>query len=305
MTETTWRKIAASQEGLITRAQLAACGVDRWTVRNNVVAERWIARSATVIGTTTGALTAVAKLWLGVLHGGPQALLGGIAAAERHGLKNWHRDEIVVLVPDANAVDHKMPGVRFVRTRKRLAPLRSRTMDLPTLKLEPAILLWAAGEPNSRTARGILAAAVQQRLTTPAELDRWIAELRPLRGAPMFRATTADMAGGAQSVAEMDVARFCRRFGFALPRRQVRRRDAAGRLRFTDCEWELPNGQILVLEIDGAFHMEAEHWEDDLARQRALTAPGRVVVRCSTREMRDEPEIVARGLTNIGLPRAA
>lgn len=79
--------------------------------------------------------------------------------------------------------------------------------------------------------------------------------------------------------------------------------DAHGRRRFTDCEWQRSDGRVLVLEIDGAFHMEVESWEDDMKRQRALTTSDRIVIRCSTRELRDTPETVAGDLIRIGVPR--
>jgi very-short-patch-repair endonuclease len=60
-----------------------------------------------------------------------------------------------------------------------------------------------------------------------------------------------------------------------------------------------------VLEVDGGFHMDVEEWEDDIARQRALAAPDRILVRCTSRELRDEPERVARDLITLGVPRAA
>ena len=74
-----------------------------------------------------------------------------------------------------------------------------------------------------------------------------------------------------------------------------------GRWRYTDCEWDLPGGTTLVLEVDGAFHMEVEHWEDDLRRHRGLTRPGRLIVRCTSREIRDEPFQVAGDLRALGL----
>jgi len=85
----------------------------------------------------------------------------------------------------------------------------------------------------------------------------------------------------------------------------VRRRDSDGRLRFTDCEWRLADGRILTLEVDGAFHMDVEHWEEDLARQRALTATDRLIVHCTSRELRDDPERVATHLKMLGVPHAA
>ena len=144
-------------------------------------------------------------------------------------------------------------------------------------------------------------AVVQQGLTSPDRLLEWVDRLRPLRGADRFRRTLSEIAGGAQSVSEIDVRRMCARAGLALPARQVRRRDSSGRLRYTDCEWVLADGSVLVLEVDGGFHMEVEHWEDDLARQRSLTARTRQIVRCTTRELRDDPDRVARDLARLGV----
>ena len=125
--------------------------------------------------------------------------------------------------------------------------------------------------------------------------------MRPLRRAALFRTVLREIEGGAQSLAEMELGRLCRRLHLPLPRRQRRRRDSSGRWRYLDCEWVLPDGTLLVLEIDGGFHMDVEHWEDDLARQRRLSTPGRLIVRCSARELRDEPEAVFTDLHALGL----
>ena len=74
-------------------------------------------------------------------------------------------------------------------------------------------------------------------------------------------------------------------------------------MRFMDCEWRLANGRILILEVDGAFHMEAAQWEEDLARQRALIREDRTFAHCTTGELRDRPETVARDLIALGVPR--
>lgn len=196
-------------------------------------------------------------------------------------------------------------GIAYIRTRRDLARMRARGRDLPTAQLEPAILLFAAAERSDRTAQGVLAACVQQQLTSPELLKDWLGRLPRLRRAPVLRRAIADMVGGAQSLAEMDVKRMCRTYRLAQPDRQVKRRDAGGRLRYTDCEWRLPDGRTLILEIDGGFHMDVEQWEDDLARQRALSSTDRLIVRCTSREVRDEPERVARDLRLLGVPRAA
>lgn len=273
-------------------------------VRNQIAARRWVEHSPMVIGTTTGPLSREQVMWLGVLHAGPGALVGGLTAAELAGLQKWHRDAITVLVPDELEFA-EISEVRFVRTRRHLPSMRIRGPGIPRAAIEPAILLFAGYQHSRRTAQGVLAAAVQQRLTTPEELLVWVKAMRPLRWAPLFRQAIADMTGGAQSLAEIDVRRMCRLGGLAMPARQTKRRDATGRWRFTDCEWRLADGSVVILEVDGAFHMDVEHWEDDLARQRRLAGPGRLVVRCAARELRDEPERVAADLRGLGVPGRA
>jgi hypothetical protein len=300
-----WRRLARSQAGLLTRAQLSAAGVDRHMIARRAAAERWSIMTPTVICTTTGELSQEQRRWLAVLHGGPGAMLGGLTAAEAAGLRGWSRDDVSLVVPYDAAVPEPLAGVVVARTRRPLTTMRAGSIEPPRLRLEPAVLLFAAADRSERTAQGVLAAVVQQQLTTPDDLLAWLDRLRPLRRSPLLRRALAEMAGGAQSLAEMDVRRMCRRHGIALPARQVRRRDADGRLRFTDCEWRLRDGRVLVLEVDGSFHRDVDHWEDDLARQRALSAVDRVIVRCTARELRDLPEKVARDLRMLGVPLAA
>ena len=89
------------------------------------------------------------------------------------------------------------------------------------------------------------------------------------------------------------------------PDRQRPRRDREGRLRFTDCEWRLADGRIVVLEVEGGFHAEVEHFNDDLKRQRKLTTPNRIVIRCGALELRDDPESVGEDLRALGVPESS
>ncbi|SDK32258.1 hypothetical protein SAMN05428985_103577 [Nocardioides sp. YR527] len=286
---------------MVTRAQLTAAGMTRWSVAHRVESGRWQLLSPTVIATTTGDLNDEQRIWHAVLHAGDGAMAGGLTAASLAGLRNWHRDQINVLVPYSRGRPSPLTDVRFTRIRRSLRAAGSP----PRCRIEPAVLLFAAADRSERTAQGVLAAVVQQQLTSPGSLLEWLDRLAPLRRASTLRRAIEDIDGGAQSLAEMDVRRMCGSFGLAKPTRQVKRRDADGRVRYTDCEWQLPDGRTLVLEVDGGFHMEAEHWEDDLARQRALAATNRIIVRCTARELRDEPERVARDLLALGVPVAA
>jgi hypothetical protein len=295
--------MAAQQAGLLTRRQLAIAGMNRWAVLHRIERERWQLVAPDVVATTTGELTLEQRKWRAVLHGGESALLAGLSAAQDAGLERWERPYIEVLLPHSFHSPQPLDGAAYRRTRHDLRFLRDRHARIPRCRVEPAVLLFAATERSERTAAGVLAAVVQQRLTTPERLLASLDDLTPLRRARTMRIVLDEIAGGAQSLGEIDVKRMCRQHRIVAPRRQTRRRDGGGRLRFTDCEWDLVGGRTLVLEVDGGFHMEVEHWEDDLARQRALASPNRTTVHCTPRELRDTPDEVARDLIKLGVPR--
>ncbi len=113
--------------------------------------------------------------------------------------------------------------------------------------------------------------------------------MQPLRRAKRLKRVVGEIEDGSHSLAELGVIRMCRAEGLPEPDRQTRRRDASGRVRYTDAEWRLPDGRVVVLEVDGGFHMEVEHWEGDIARERDLVTTGAIVLRCTDRELTDAP----------------
>lgn len=290
------------QLGLVARRQLVALELDRFHVRNQVAAGRWAARTPRVVSAFTGELTTEQRRWLGVLHAGPRAILGGLTAAEQLGMQRWQRDDITVLVDDELAFE-PVEGVDFFRSRRSFELLVHPGSTLPTCQLEPAVLMWAAYDAPQRPAHAILASAVQQRLTSPDRLLGWIDLLRPLRRAPAFRDTLRDVAGGSHSGSELDVVRMCRSYRIRLPDRQTGRLDRGGKRRWTDAEWDRPDGSVLVLEVDGSFHMEVEHWGEDKKRARRLTTRARTVVGCTAYELRHETGEVVHDLLALGVPR--
>lgn len=298
-----WLSIARRQDGLLSRSQLRGIGLDSNYVDTQLDAGRWQEVSSVVLCTTTGVLTRTQLMWAGVLHAGPQSAVGGLTALELAGLHNWERPDVTVMLPKSHNLE-PVVGVRFVETRR---PVRLMCAPgvLPVWRVEPAALLWAAYEPVTRSAYGLLAAVVQQQLTQPTSLETWIGRMRPLRRAKTFRRVLAEIGAGSQSGAELDVIRMCARRGLPRPARQTRRTDSSGRLRYTDAEWRLPDGRVVILEVDGGFHMQVEHWADDIERERALVATGAVVLRCTALQLRDQDHVVARDLRLVGVAESS
>jgi hypothetical protein len=299
--EKTFEELIEDQAGVIARRQLNRLGIDADRVRDQVAAGRWAERTPRVISTVTGELTFEQRSWLAVLHAGPRAMLGNLTAAAHHDLKNWDRPEICVMVDDELSFD-PVPGVDFFRSRRPIDVLVSPRPGIPRCRLEPAVLLWAAYEAPSRAAHGVIAATVQQRLTTPGRLIEWVDLLKPLRRAKQFKRTLGFVDAGAHSGAELEVGRMCRRFGMPQPTRQKRRKDRWGRPRWTDAEWDLADGHTIVLEVEGGFHMDVLEAAADARRSRRLTTRTRTVVRCTAYELIHEMTEVAIDLVDLGIP---
>lgn len=294
-------RLIADQAGMVARRQLNHHGIDADRVRDQVAAGRWVERTPRVMSGFTGELTREQHEWLAVLHAGPRSMLGGLSAAARHGLSGWDRPSVTVYVDDELSFE-RVDGVRFFRTRRPFELLRDPRPGIPLCRIEPAVLLAAGYQSKPRPAHAMLAAVVQQRLTTPERLVAWIDQLKPLRWAKPFRRTLGDIAGGAQSGAELDVRRMCRRFAIPLPESQQARTDRVGKRRWTDAEWRLSDGRTLVLEVDGAFHVDVLQSMDDHRRTRRITTASRTVVRCSAYEVRFESAELAADLIALGLP---
>lgn len=294
--------MVADQQGMVARRQLLRFGIDADRVRSQVLARRWVERTPRVISTFTGTLTREQWWWLAVLHAGGRSLLANLTAAESVGFEGWHRDYVSVMVDDELSFE-PVPGVNFFRSRRPFDLLRSPRPGIPRVRVEPAVLLWAAYEaPTLKVEQGVVTSLLQQRLTTGERMIEWIDLLHPLRHAKHFKQTISFTVAGAHSAAEQQVRGMCRRFGMPEPDRQVRRLDRNGRPRWTDAEWRLPDGRVVVLEVDGAFHLDVLQAGADAKRARRLTTPTRVVVRCTAFEITHEPEEVAVDLIALGVP---
>ena len=139
----------------------------------------------------------------------------------------------------------------------------------------------------------LLCAGVQQRLTTSAGLEHALARAGHLRHAAIMRSVLGDIGGGGHTLAEIDLAPLAHRAGLPPPRRQALRREPSGRVRYVDAEFDLPDGTVLVVEIDGAVHLRPTSWWDDMSRQNEIVIAGSPVLRFDSVTVRlDEERVV-------------
>ena len=267
-------RLAAGQEGVLSRPQLYAAGVTRWEVRANLRAQRWRRLGPQTISLRTGPLTPGAADWVAVLEGGPRAFLDGASSLRAGGLRKFDVPRIRVSVPRGARV-RRVRGVDVRQTRRWSPDDLDRGPGVPRSRNEVAAVraaLWAASD---RQAALVLTMVVQQGLVTPTALGVEALRVRRDRRRRLLHAVILDLGAGVRSLGERDFARECRRRGLPEPSRQVLRRGRDGRY-YLDVLWEAWG---LVVEIDGIQHSWAQNVVGDALRQNTVTLTNATVLR--------------------------
>ena len=293
--------LLVSQSGVVARRQLKAAGWSDRHVDHEVEFERWQRPTPGVLVTNTGTLSETQRQWVGILHAGPGAVLSHLTAARCAGLRWTASETIDVLTPKGDLVT-RVDGYFFHQTRRPYGLWVRPVSGPPRLPLEFAALLAAERDPYVRRAIGLLAACVQQGLSTAPRFEITIPLIRKLKHGKTFKLVLADIAGGAQSFAEINIKKLCEDAGLMVPTRQVVRHDKQGRRRYLDCVWVLADGRVIVLEIDGSFHADVTNWWRDIKRERSVVVQGDTVLRCSTIELRLESADILDDLKRAGVP---
>ncbi len=297
-------RLLRSQSGVATLDQLVACGLTRHEVAAQVAGHRWQRIGDRCVLTHNHVPTREQLRWLAVLDYRVPAALAGCTALEVAGFRYFGREfELVHVVIPRGAAYRRLAGVKVHESRRFTVRDIVHLHGCPVTPLPRAALDAAAWQPFPRYAAGLLAAVVQQRICDAEDLAHELRFVGRIRHKQTMRLTIQDVAGGAEALSELDVAALCRTFGICPPDRQVVRIDPAGRRRYLDCEWRLPDGSVVVLEIDGAHHMDERHWAADMKRDRREVVRGRRVIRCTAYEARHEPDSIAEDLIALGIPR--
>jgi very-short-patch-repair endonuclease len=220
-----------------------------------------------------------------------------------HGMRVFAREgSFIHLVVPRGAKVHRLPFVQVHESRRFGSADISLTQGYPCTEPARSAVDAAAWQPWPRFAMTMMAATVQQRIASTVQVDHALARCGRVCHKRYMRLALKDIAGGAESLGEIDFANVCRRFRLRPPDRQVRRTDPAGRRRYLDCEWILEDGTVVVLEIDGAHHLDVEHWEADMRRERRLVTSRRLVLRATAAEVRFDPADVVTDLRALGVP---
>ena len=298
--ELSFEQLAERQSAVLHRRQLRACGLTDAQTLARLRSKRWQASGPVAIVLHSGPLTAAQSRWAALLGAGARAVLGGRTALELAGLKSWESTAVQLLVPVgatpavAGEADVEVHHTRRVEQRRVGRPARS--------TVERAAIDAASWTPNPRSCAGLLAAVVQQRLTTAARLLEELESAGRIRHRRLMRLTLQDIEGGAHALSEIDFGRICRRHGVNITARQVVRVDGLGRRRYLDGVATGPDGRQVAYEVDGGLHLAVRSYWADMQRSNELVIAGQALLRFPSMVLRtDEPRVVDQLRRALGL----
>ena len=240
-------------------------------------ARRWqVDADGLVIVLHNGPLTRLQQEAVAVLAGGRVCALAARTAAARAGLTGWNAELVEVVVPRGTTYPElQHVDVKVHESRRFTVDDIHPTAWPQRVTIERALIDAACWSRRPRTACGVLAAGVQQRLTTAERLLPELERAGAVRFRRLLTSALMDIAGGAHSMSEIDFIRFCSRNGLPRPSQQSVRKDKNGRRRYLDAVLIGPAGEVRV-EIDGALHLVVQTYWNDMYRgnERVIARDG-------------------------------
>lgn len=241
-------------------------------------------------------LTQQGRWMAAVLAAGPRAVLSHVSAGI-----HWLLLTPASLLPHVT-VPHKgrrRPGIRHHVAALRADEVTARD-GIPVTTVARTLLDLAAVLDPHRLERAVAEAEYRRYADSPSLLE--LIERYPgRRGVARLKATIASrkpQLGITRSRLEQRFLRF-------LDRRRLERPELNAPLELADgfisvdCLWRR---QRVALELDGrAAHLRASTWEADRRRDRRLLGAGWRPVRITARQLRAEPDEVARDLRALGI----
>jgi hypothetical protein len=263
-----------------------------------VDSHRWQQPCRGIVVAHSGQLTDPQRQWTAVLAAGRSAVLAGLTAARLGGLRGFddrgdNDGPVYLLVPAGRQVHRRPPGIPVVVHYSTILgadavhPLKRP----PRTRMARSLVDAAAWMPTDRGAMAVLAAGVQQGRARVEDMTKVVDANPRLHRRKLITETLGDIAGGAQALSELDFTRLViRAYGLPEPDRQRCRRDSRGKNRYLDAVWE---SERLVVEIDGAQHMDPLQRWDDMDRDNDLELAGYRTLRFPAWLVRCNPGYVA------------
>ena len=289
--------MAAGSFGILSLAELHACGLSRDSVHKRVTAGHLHVIHRTVFAVGHRGITEEARILAAIKACGATAVASHRSAAWLYGLIEEAPPPEVTVVGRGTRV-HR--GIRVHRTAVLDDRDRRVWKGIPITSPARTLLDCAAVLP-ARVVRRLVREAFVKNLVTLADLVEILRRLAPRRGSRKLASVVALGYVPTRSVLEDVVLDLFDRGGLARPDVNVPLR-IGRRVVVPDFRWPAAR---LIVEADGrAFHDHKLAREDDAERQALLEAHGERVVRVTWEQAMKRPEQTLSRLRAAGAPAA-
>jgi predicted transcriptional regulator of viral defense system len=285
--------LAGRQWGVVSLAQLRALGLSQDAVerRARLGRLRRVHRGVYAVG---GATLPREGRWLAaVMACGNNAVLSHVSAAAHWNLLQYDAPRPEVTAP---ASRHGVPGIRLHRSRPLDAQDTTTHQGIPVTTVHRTLLDIAAHVLEHHLERA-LAQAERLQLYDHRAITDAIARANGHRGTKRLTDAIAADPQFTRGELEARMRKLARKHGLLRPRsnHSLDAPDHPG----LEADFYFPE-HGLVMETDGwDTHRTRQAFEDDRAKDAALTAAGYTVVRFTWRQLRDDPQTVADRLKAI------
>jgi hypothetical protein len=227
-----------------------------------------------------------------LLYAGQDAVVTGVEACQRHGLRNVPDNcDVHLLVPKECRV-HSSDHVVIERTTR--LPKAVFRDEVPLAPLARSVLDACRRIKSHDPVRSLLTEAVHRGRVHPHSLEHELAT-GSQRGTAVPREVMKDVVIGARSVAEIAAIRVWERTGLPRPVWNAPLRNADGVHIGTPDAWFVEVS--LAWEIDSyEFHFQREDYARTINRNARYAAEGIAVVQTLPNRLRIDPEGVAAEL---------
>ena len=285
--------LAWSQGGLVTSRQLAEIAVPSSTVRYRIRSGGpWQRVLPTVYQVFHGALTPAQREQAAVLYVGGDAILTGLSALRRHGVRYLPsrplESPVHVLVPH----DRRPRSVGFVLVeRTQRLPSVCRASALPTVPLVRAVVDASRRCTDRRAVRALATEVVQSGRASTQELADELS-VSQRRGSALLRDVLTDLTSGTRSAPEAELRDAVLAWGLPEPLWNPTLSTRDGRIVF------VPDGYYpeagVALEVNShEYHGYGEAFEATEKRQASLAGLGILVVPITPNRLRlDAPGVM-------------
>lgn len=259
-------------DGVVTARALVALGVPESTVYHRCRdGGPWQRLAPGVVLMTTGHPTTGQLVTAALLHGGPDAVLTGLEACRRHGIRRGPPPvpPLHVLVPHDRQV-RSSAGIQVERSRR--MPTAVMRSGVPLAPVPRAVIDAVRRLRSARDIAELLADPVQHGLCTVAQLGIELAECGR-RGSATPRRVLREVGAGVRSAAEVDAKRLWRRSGLPEPWWNARVYTAGGVFLGVADAWF--DDVALAWEINSvAWHLNPADYQREQERTARFVAAG-------------------------------